>query len=195
MLGLDIPFLDEPVPNFYFAVKIIDVPSFSNPLSAAKSIASMASQMDPAASAFTEVSGLSLEIETKAENEACNSIEIPFPSGVKNDALVLKRYVRPRHIGVGGFSADPITGWCQDTFAAAKNWLTGIKPKDIIILIMHPHLKLPLLNSGAVAGYIAKNAYPVKWDIDSLNSTDNQPLQETIEFKYRELQRIAVPPV
>jgi phage tail-like protein len=196
MFGIDIPFLDDPVPNFYFGVIIVDNPLAGNgPLGAAQ-IVGMLSQLDPIASAFTEVSGLSLEIDTDSVNEAANSIAIPLPKSVKNDTLVLKRYVRPRHIGVGGFSADPLTGWCQDTFEAAKQWKKSIKPKDVMIMVLHPHLKnIPLLNMIPVAGYLAKNAYPTKWEMDSLNSTSNDALQETIELKYRELQRLAVPPV
>lgn len=196
MFGIDIPFLDDPVPNFYFGVMVLDNPFGGGALGAAKSIMGMVSQLDPIASAFTEVGGLSMEIETTPFNEAANSIAIPLPTSVKNDTLTLKRYVRPRHIGVGGFSADPMTGWCQETFEAAKQWKKSIQPKDVMIMVLHPHLKnIPLLNMVPVAGYLAKNAYPVKWEMGDLSSTSNDALQETIELKYRELQRLAVPPV
>lgn len=197
MFGIDIPFLDDPVPNFYFGVLVLDNPfKTDSPLGGAQALIGMISQLDPIASAFTEVSGLSLEINTEEAEEACNSIAIPLPKSVKNDTLVLKRYVRPRHIGVAGFSADPMTGWCQETFENAKNWKKSIQCKDIMIMVLHPHLKnIPLLNMVPVAGYLAKSAYPVKWEMDPLNSTSNDALQETIELKYRELQRLAVPPV
>ena len=182
-MSMNLPFLDEPVPNFFFSVKVLDNGSVSS------AILSMASQLDASASAFVEVSGLTLGIEVKGEKEACNAIEIPLPGGLTNEALTLKRCVRPRHI-----AGDPMTTWCQETFEAAKHWKKGIKTKDILILIMHPHLKnIPFVNTVPVAGFLVKKAYPVKWDMDSLNSTGNEPLQETIELKYRDFQRISVP--
>jgi hypothetical protein len=101
----------------------------------------------------------------------------------------------PKHIGVAGFSADPMTGWCQETFQAAKKWEKGIRTKDILIMILHPHLKVPILGALPIAGYLVKSAFPIKWATEALNSTSNDALQETIGMGYREIQRLAVPPV
>lgn len=195
MFGIDIPFLDDPVPNFYFGVLVLDNPFDQGLMGGAQAAVGMLSQLDPVASAFSEISGLSLEMDTEDASEAANSIAVKLPKGVKNDTLTLKRYVRPRHIGVMGFSADPMTGWCQETFEAAKQWKKGIKTKDILIMILHPHLKVPILGALPVAGYLVKSAYPKKWATEDLNSTSNDALQETIELEYREIQRLAVPPV
>lgn len=188
-------FLNDPVPNFFFGVFVLD-----DPLASATSAVGMISQLDPTATAFTEISGLEIGMEVGTTvNEGGNSIPIRLPDRIKTDILTLKRYLRPRHIAIGGFSLDPLTGWAQEVFTAAKSWEDQIQPKDLIIVIYHPQIKNPLPVGPAafpIAGYLVLRAYPTKWGTSDLNSTsDSEAIVETFEFSYEEIQRLAIPPI
>jgi phage tail-like protein len=190
-----IGFLNDPVPNFFFGVLVVD-----NPMASAKAAVGMISQLDPIASAFTEVSGLEVGMDLESNiSEGGNQIPIRLPGRIKADTLKLKRYLRPRHIAVGGFSLDPLTGWSQDVFTSAKTWADPIEVKDLIIVIYHPQIKNPLPigpSAFPIAGYLVLRAYPVRWATGDLNSTsDSEPVTEEFEFSYEEIQRLAIPPV
>lgn len=191
-----IGFLNDPVPNFFFGVFVLD-----NPLASATSAVGMISQLDPIASAFTEVSGLELSLDNAATtvSEGGNQIPIRLPGRIKTETLTLKRYLRPRHIAIGGFSLDPLTGWAQEVFSAAKTWEDKIVVKDLIIVVYHPQIKNPLPigpSAFPIAGYLVLRAYPMKWATGDLSSTsENEPVTETFEFSYEEMQRLAIPPV
>ncbi len=188
-------FINDPVPNFYFGVMFMESLTSGSATARMAAATGMIAQMDPVASAFTEVSNLTMSIATEPKAEIGNSIAIPFPKNFNSESLTLKRYVRPRHV-VGSGIADPLTGWCVQTFEASKKWQKSIKLKDIIITVLHPQFRnVPLLGSVPVpvAGYLVFDAYPTKWDMDALNSTSNEALQETFEFAYRDIQRINIP--
>lgn len=189
-------FLNEPVPSFFFGVLIVDI--VDNLLSSPSAVTGLLTQMDPTASAFTEVSGLELGLNTTDWEEGGNQIPLKLPGRMKNETLTLKRYLRPRHVAVGGFALDPLTGWAQETFEAAKSWETSIVPKNIIVVVYHPQVKSPLpVGSSAfpVASYMVERAYPIKWATGDLNSTSEDPIPETFEFAYSEISRVQVPPV
>ncbi len=192
-------FMNEPIPSFFFEVLFLEEFDMSNPLAMTSATASLAIQMlDPVACAFSEVSGLEIALNTSEFNEAGWSTPRPMFDKMSTSALTLKRYLRPRHIGIMGFSLDPVTGWCQETVKAAKTWESAIEPKDIMIFVYHPMIKNPLPvgpSSFPIAGFLAKRAFPTKWAISDLSSTEEgQPIIETIEFKYSELMRLEVPP-
>jgi len=199
LLGNIIGFMNEPIPSFYFEVLFLDEFDMSDPFAMTKATASLAIQMlDPVACAFSEVSGLEIALNVEELNEAGWSTPRPAFTKMSNSALTLKRYLRPRHIGVMGFSLDPVSGWCQETVAAAKTWETKVVTKDILVFIYHPMIQNPLPvgpSSFPVAGFLAQSAFPTKWAISDLSSTEEgQPVVETIEFKFTELQRLAIPP-
>ena len=190
--------LNEPVPSYYFEVLILDEFDLDDPFAMMTATASLALQvLDPKAAAFAEVSGLELTLGSEEYIEAGWSTPRPMFTAMSTSELTLKRYLRPRHIGVMGFALDPISGWCQDTIIAAKHWETKITTKNILIFIYHPMISNPL---GApkhlpIAGFLVQEAYPTKWSVSDLNSTEeSSPIMETIGFKYTELQRLAVPP-
>ena len=200
LLGNIVGFLNEPVPSYFFEVMILESAfDFNNPLAMTSAIASLAIQvLDPVSCAFSEVSGLEISLDVGEFSEAGWSTPRPLFNKMTNSALTLKRYLRPRHIGVMGFSLDPVSGWCQDTVQAAKTWEKRMYTKDIMIFVYHPMIQNPLPVGPAafpIAGFIAQEAFPVKWSISDLSSTEEgQPIIETIEFKFTELQRLAVPP-
>jgi len=188
--------MNEPVPSFFFEVIVLDSlgASIANAVKKAKSEMSSES-LDKAAAAFSEVNGLEIGLEVGSINEAGWSTPRPVFERMSTGVLELKRYLRPRHIGEMGFGLDPFSGWCQDTVKAAKTWETAVKPKDVVVLIYHPMIRTGQSGNSSVpvAGFIAQEAFPSKWGISSLNSTDeSQPIIETIELRYTELQRLVV---
>jgi len=199
LLGNVVGFMNEPIPSFFFDVLFLEEFDLSNPLASASAMTSLAAQaLDPVAAAFSEVSGLEITIGTESINEGGWSLPRASFDKMSNSELTLKRYLRPRHIGVMGFSLDPVSGWCQETVDSAKTWSAPIYKKDILIFIYHPMIQNPLPvgpSAFPVAGFLVREAYPTKWSISDLNSTDeSQPVIETIGFQYTELQRLAIPP-
>lgn len=199
LLGSIVGFLNEPVPSYFFEVIILDEFDMSDPFAMTTAMASLAIQvLDPVSAAFSEVSGLEITLGSEEYTEAGWSTPRPIFTSMSNSELTLKRYLRPRHIGVMGFALDPISGWCQETVRAAKTWESKITTKSILIIIYHPMIQNPLPVGPAafpIAGFLVQDAYPTKWAISDLNSTEEgTPITETIGFKYTELQRLAIPP-
>ena len=199
LLDSIVGFLNEPVPSYFFEVMILDEFDTSDPFAMTTAMASLAIQvLDPVSAAFSEVSGLEITLGSEEYIEAGWSTPRPMFTAMSTSELTLKRYLRPRHIGVMGFSLDPISGWCQETVIAAKHWETKITTKNILIFIYHPMIQNPLPvgpSAFPIAGFLVQEAYPTKWAISDLNSTEEgAPITETIGFKYTELQRLAIPP-
>ncbi|MDC0231639.1 phage tail protein [Aureispira] len=199
-LSAIVDFLNEPIPSYFFEVLFLDDPfDAEDPLAMTKAAASLAIQvLDPVACAFTEVDGMEINLDTTTLKEAGWSSPRSHFTGMSYSDITLKRYLRPRHIGVMGFSLDPVSGWCQDTIQAAKTWEKKVVTKDLMIFIYHPMIQNPLPIGPAafpIAGFIVQEAYPCKWSISTLSSTeDSSPVIETVSFKFTELQRLAVPP-
>lgn len=189
-------FMNEPIPSFFFEVFIYDRPS--SVLGSLSATASLAMQMlDPVATAFSDVSGLDMSFATTPINEAGWSTPRPSFDKINNEELVLQRYLRPRHIGIGTFSLDPTSEWCQNTMASAKTWSEKIVVKNIMICIYHPMIQSPLPGFGPasfpVAGFLVHEAFPTSWGISDLSSTGGDaPIKETIKFKYTEIERLKI---
>ncbi|KAA3640634.1 MAG: phage tail protein [Bacteroidetes bacterium] len=117
---------------------------------------------------FQEVSGISMEMETKEITEGGeNQFSRRVPSGVKYQNLVLKRGLMIKN--------SPIAQWCQDTLSSGFEKV--IKPKSIVVSLLDESAK-PIMN------WAFHNAYPVKWEISDLKSSDNALVIETLEFTY-----------
>lgn len=197
LLSNIVGFMNEPIPSFFF--EVLFIPKFDSTFGLMSATASLAIQaLDPVATAFSEVQGLNLSFSTTAINEAGWSTPRPSFDKIANEELTLVRYLRPRHIGVMGFSMDPVSGWCQEAFQAAKTWESQIELKDILVFVYHPMIQNPLPfgpSSFPVAGFLIQEAFPTSWGISDLSSTErNAPIKETIKFKYTEIQRLAIPP-
>lgn len=196
-----VSFLNDPVPNFFFGVLVVDNPFAAGGSLNASAAVGLISQLDPVASAFTEVSGLELSFDNAAQtiSEGGNQLPIRLPGRIKTETLTLKRYLRPRHIAISGFSLDPLTGWSQTVFDTAKTWSKQLELKDLIIVVYHPQIKNPLPigpSAFPIAGYLVLRAYPMKWATSDLNSTsDSEAIVETFEFSYEEIKRLAIPPI
>ena len=188
-------FMDEPIPSFFFEVFIYDRPDTL--LGSLSATATLAMQMlDPIATAFSDVSGLNMSFATEEIREAGWSTPRPAFDKINNEELVLQRYLRPRHIGVGNFNLDPTSDWCQKTMASAKTWSETIVVKNIMICIYHPMLQSPIKvgpSSFPVAGFLVHEAFPTSWGISDLSSTaGDAPIKETIKFKYTEIERLKI---
>ena len=123
--------------------------------------------------AFSEVSGLSAELETESISEGgVNNFMHLLPKQIKHSNLVLKRALMP-------VSSTDI------------KWIRRIIEGDFSMLISTKTITVQLLNSegNSIYNWTCQNAYPVKWDIQSLDSEKNNILIETLEFAYTMLTR------
>lgn len=194
LLGDIVGFMNEPIPSFFFEVQVLDKFDMSNPLAIAGAVADLAT----GGGAFQSISGLEVAFSVDYINEAGWSTPRPTFSKMNNSEVTLVRYLKPKHIGIMGFSLDAFSGWCQETMTAAKKWEEQITTKDVLIFVYHPSIKNPLPIGPAsfpVAGFLLQEAFPTKWsisDLDSLNDSD--PVKETIGLSFTEIQRLAVPP-
>lgn len=104
--------------------------------------------------AFKEVSGLSTEMEIGTLQEGgVNSYVHHLPKQIKHTNLVLKRALQPV------FSADVI-------------WIKSILECDFLLPIVPVPVIVSLLNEEGAPLYswMCLNAFPVKWDVDSMES-------------------------
>ena len=124
--------------------------------------------------AFKEVSGLSAEVETESISEGgVNSFTHLLPKQIKHGNLVLKRALMP----LGSIEI---------------RWMQRILEGDFSLLITTKTITVQLLNSEGTTIYTwtCQNAYPVKWEVESLDSEKNNILIESIEFAYTTLKRL-----
>ena len=120
-------------------------------------------------SSFQEVSGLKLTISTAPKKEGGNnSSPYYFPNPPTYSDLVLKRCLMPN---------SNLDAWCKNAFENFQ-----FDPKDI---------ELALLGSDGVplALWNISKAYPISWELSSLNSTSNQLVIETLTLKYLSFRR------
>ena len=114
---------------------------------------------------FTEVSGLSVEMGTEEIAEGGENRFIQkYPTRAKYPELVLKR---------GLLKRSEIWKWvrqCIDDF--------DIEPKDIDVTLLNEEHE-PLMTWHLVG------AYPTKWSISDLNSTNNAIVIESLQMFYQ----------
>jgi len=122
---------------------------------------------------FQEVSGISSEIETEPVIEGGNQYVRQLPKSVKHTNLVLKR-------GIADMTS-PLVIWCSTVIES--DFMLPIVPMLITVYLMDES-QLP------VRAWTFSDAYPVKWNVDSFNSTKNEVAIETIELSYLYSTRI-----
>lgn len=114
---------------------------------------------------FTEVSGLSVEMETEGIAEGGENRFIQkFPTRPKYSELVLKR---------GLLVGSEIREWirqCTEEFE--------IKPRDIYVILLNGDHQ-PLLTWHVIG------AYPTKWTVSDFNASNNAVVIETLQFFYQ----------
>ena len=122
---------------------------------------------------FSEVSGLeaSLELEDVREGGQARYVH-RLPTGTKYGPLVLKRglMLYPSYLAV----------WAAQTIGT--DFQNPIETNTLVIMLLGPD-HIPRF------GWNVKDAWPVRWDWGSLNSTRNEIIVETLEFAHSGIQR------
>lgn len=143
-----------PPPAFYFTV------SFGN-----------GSQV--ADTAFSEVSGIGMEIETEPFSEGGeNRFAHQLPVKVRHGNLELKRGVA--QIG------SPLVAWCKATLEG--DFAVPLQLQTV-------QVKLNGAEGQVLRAWQFNDAYPVKWSVDAFNATKNDVALETISLAYTYAQR------
>ena len=115
---------------------------------------------------FTEVSGLTAEIETLTYNEGGRNDSIhKLPTRMKHPNLVLKR---------GVTTIKDLQQWALESFM-------GPERKEITLTMYNQQLE-------KVRTWSFKNAYPVKWTGPSFNAAQNTVATEAIEIVHDGIQ-------
>ena len=124
---------------------------------------------------FQEVSGLSVEIETESLKEGGeNRFEYKFPKRAKYPNLVLKR---------GLLQGTAFLNWLKS--AMNTYFIVAVydfQPSDILITLLDESDK-------PVAIWNVVQAYPLKWSMSDLKSTENAIVVETVELAYQYFER------
>ena len=124
---------------------------------------------------FQEVSGLSVEVETETLNEGGeNRFEYKLPKRAKYPNLILKR---------GLLKGSAFLDW----FKSAMNTyfivaVYDFKPADITITLLDEA-------DEPVAVWNVVQAYPLKWSMSDLRSSENAVVVESIELAYQYFER------
>jgi len=142
---------------FYFTVHLLGtttVPTFS--------------AMPSIDSRFQEVSGIQSEWEFEPVSEGGeNRFQHQLPTRAKYANLVLKRGAV-----TGG---SPLVLWATNTIGSSL--AIPIVPQNLMVMLLNED-SLPLI------AWVFVNAYPVKWEISTLDSMKNELLIETLELAY-----------
>lgn len=121
-------------------------------------------------SQFQEVSGLSMSLEYEEVKEGGNNEYVHrLPTHTKYENLVLKR-------GLISMDSD-LAQWCTETIAGGLN--AKIETQDLYVELMAPDTLEPLVF------WRLEGAYPVKWDVTSLNAQESAIVIESMEFAFR----------
>ncbi len=111
---------------------------------------------------FTEVSGLSAEIETMTYSEGGRNDSVhTLPTRMKHPNLVLKR---------GVTAVKDLQEWLADSYM-------GPARKEITLTMYNEQLE-------TIRRWSFKNAYPVKWTGPTFNVSQNQFATEAIEIAH-----------
>ena len=127
---------------------------------------------------FQEVSGLSVEVETETLNEGGeNRFEYKLPKRAKYPNLVLKR---------GLLTNTALLNWFKSAMNAYFLAVTipplDFQPSDILITLLDEA-------DQPVAIWNVVQAYPLKWSMSDLKSSENAVVIETIELAYQYFER------
>ncbi len=124
--------------------------------------------------AFKEASGFNVEMELETVKEGgVNNFEHKLPKQIKHGNLVLKRAVILIENGL-------------------ISWVKKILEGNLGEAITRRTIRVTLLNEEhePIYNWICRNAYPVKWEVEPLDSEKNSILIESLEFTYETLKRI-----
>ncbi|MCD7914278.1 MAG: phage tail protein [Tannerellaceae bacterium] len=122
---------------------------------------------------FKEVSGLSRDMETETIYEGgSNNMEYKLPKRIKYHNLILKKALVLGNSGLVDFLKTSIEGDFTQPFPKRDIQIRLLDGKGTII-----HL------------WRCEDAYPVKWEISSLDAEKSELVIEHLEFAYTTLKR------
>ena len=122
---------------------------------------------------FKEISGLSSEMELETIHEGgTNDFEYKLPKHVKHNNLVMKRSMN--------VNAN-FVNWINNTLY--NNFSRPVNMRDITISLLNK-------NGESIYTWVCTKAYPVKWEVEPLDSEKNSVLIESVEFAYKVLKRL-----
>lgn len=113
-----------------------------------------------------------METEDVAEGGE-NGFVLRLPKSIKYPKLVLKRGIATKK--------SELVKWCCSVLEGG--FTKPIEPM--------PFVQVGLMNADGkpIRVWTFTNVYPVKWEVDSFNSTKNEVSIETIELSYNEFTR------
>ena len=124
--------------------------------------------------AFQDVSGIGSEVDVQEVVEGGeNRFVHRLPKGAKHPLLSLKR-------GVADMKS-PLVKWCKAVLEG--DFVKPIETREVKVYLLDQKQR-------PVRGWSFTNAYPVKWEMDSFNSTKNEAAIEKIELSYNYSFRI-----
>lgn len=136
----------------------------------------------PAAAAFQEVSGISTTLESEQIKEGGhNRFTHRVPGRANYSDLVLKRGLMVR--------ASPLAEWCRSTLEQGLN--QSISPKTIRVALLDANSE----GNEAIMSWVFTNAYPIKWEISSIDAQKSEMVVESITFAYSYFEKINTPGV
>lgn len=146
----------QPPVGFFFSVDILNAGGASGP---------------PSDSGFQEVSGIAVTMETESITEGGeNRFAHTLPSRTKYEDLVLKRGVLVR--------SSPLAIWCRETLSNGLN--KRIVTKTIKVSLLDANVD----NQKPIMTWVFENAYPIKWEVSSLDAQKSEIVIETLTFSY-----------
>lgn len=122
---------------------------------------------------FQEVSGIQAELETETVTEGGeNRFAYRLPRHVRYPNLVLRRGVVT--------SGSALGDWVTSTFASGLSIPIG--PKDLLVSVLNE-------NAAPLLSWTFHGAFPIRWELATLESTQNKILIETLELSYNYFNR------
>lgn len=123
---------------------------------------------------FKEASGFNTEMELETVIEGgVNDFEHKLPKQIKHGNLVFK--------GAVVLVESNLSRWIKQTLE--NNFNQPIQCRNIKISLLNEEHE-PIYN------WTCNNAYPVKWEVESLDSEKNSVLIETFELAYQTIKRM-----
>lgn len=123
---------------------------------------------------FMEVSGLGMQFQINSKpNDEMTRIQVP--NGLSHGNITLKRPLMPL--------SDKFSEWINGCFTYIEKEPREIKAFDMVIKLLNKDGK-PL------AGWLCSHAYPIEWNLDSLDSMKSEFSKESIVMACNRLKRI-----
>jgi phage tail-like protein len=121
---------------------------------------------------FSEVSGISMELEFEEVAEAGNNAyKYRLPSRTKYPNLVLKRGL-----------VTPKSSLAEWTIRSIQDFMTAdLEAKDILVELMDEDHQTTLMS------WSFRKAIPVKWSVTDFNAQQNGIVTESMEFVYESI--------